>query len=438
MDSIKQKIQELFDLSGDNIHSICFGNKIKNDTELEEPSIVYFVYEKLPLDKIHDDEKIPSTIEIDGKKYKTDVIENSGFKAATCYSPTDPKVLLLQSKQRPLSGGLEITNFFNWVETDANTFDTHIGTLGLIAVDNENQTLVGLTNSHVAVLDAFNSSERDINLELLNIRDSKEFISEFEGGFNGTYTPRILQGDSGSLNLENDIIGRQKKYEPLSLVNTNYVDAALITVNSSVIDSRSSSQAELTYSSGVNFTLGLPFATTQEIDGLGVGGLYYRSKVFNVGRSSGPKGYDCILTVQYVSSTTSVGGYYKQGNDVIVDFSDVIKFKFLDNSTDPIIQGDSGSILIAEFGTTKKIIGLVFANNLQTSPNYGLACRIDRVASALNISAWNGTPKSFTPDEPTVSYIFRPYSETRKKINYDGKTYWQAGLISVSDDITDI
>jgi hypothetical protein len=435
MNNLNDKIQEIYNSTPDYIHNVSIGNKIKNGIETNDISIVFFVHKKLPIEEIPENEKIPSSIEIEGKTYKTDVIENSGFSAIVCYGVNDPKITFLQSRQRPLSGGLEITNFFKWKEVEPFVFNTEVGTLGLIAVDNTDNTLVGLTNSHVAILDAFNSSERDQALELTNIRDDKDYVSNFgQAGFNATVNPNILQwGSSPNKNLETDKIGSPKRYYPFSIVNINYIDAAICTIRQNFVDLNSASQALLVD------TFAMPFATTAEINSLAADGENYGASISSCGRTTGPKGDNCPMTVKYISTTSSVSGFYIQGkNDVEISFSDCLQFQYVDGSDAPVLGGDSGSALIANFNGINKIIGLVFAGNSIDTPNYGLACRIDRISELLNISAWDGTAKSFTPYPPQIDFIFRPKSDNRPYVDYQGKRYWQAGLINATNQVTEI
>jgi hypothetical protein len=433
MSNINNKIQEIYNSTPEYVHNVSIGNKIKNGIETDDLSVVYFVYKKLPLEEIPENEKIPSTIEIDGKTYKTDVVENFGFTAALCYADNDPKVTFLRSRQRPLSGGLEITNFFKWEEVEPNVFNPNVGTLGLIAVDNEDDSLVGLTNSHVGIVDAFNSSERDINDEIINIRNDKEYVSQFgESGFNETISPNVLQCGNNFPDFDTDKIGQPKKYYPFSVTNPNYIDAALLTIREDFVDLNSASQAEIAN------TFAMPFATTQEIDSLAVGGANYGAVIMSSGRTTGPKDGTCPMIVKYTSVNSSVNGYYLQGNDIAISFSDCLQFQYVDGSTAPILGGDSGSALIANFNGTNKIIGLVFATNTTNTPNYGIACRIDRIVEFLNISAWDGTAKSFTPYPPSIDYIVRPPDDDSPYIDYQGKRYWQAGLITTTDQITEI
>jgi hypothetical protein len=433
MINLNDKIQDIYNSTPDYVHSVSVGNKIKGGIETDDISIVFFVYKKLPLEEIPESEKIPTTIEINGKTYKTDVIENSGFKTMLCYASNDPKITFLQSRQRPLSGGLEVTDFFRWVEEEPNIFQPRAGTLGLIAVDNIDNTLVGLSNNHVIIFDAFNSSERDPTGEIFNIRDNRDFNSQFgSSGFNESIPPSVLQCGANFPNFDTDNIGRQKRYYPFSKTNPNYMDAGLCLIRKEFVDLNSASQALL------SDTFAMPFATTAEIDSLAVGGENYGASIFSCGRTTGPKGDNCPMIVKYTSSNSLVDNYYFQGENIAIFFSDCLHYQYVNGSNGPALGGDSGSALIANFDGVNKIIGLVFAGTEESIPNYALASRIDRIADFLNISAWDGTEKNFTEDPAPVDFIIRPTDDNSPYIDYQGKRYWQAGLITTSNEITEI
>ena len=101
--------------------------------------------------------------------------------------------------------------------------------------------------------------------------------------------------------------------------------------------------------------------------------------------------------------------------------------------------GDSGSALFADMdgNGTYKIIGLVFAGNggdiddPNPGTHTGLACRIDNVASIMNIRAWSSTE---TPDfsqstitEETVDFDTDSSPEDLSR-TINSATYWNAGL----------
>ena len=175
----------------------------------------------------------------------------------------------------------------------------------------------------------------------------------------------------------------------------------------------------------------LPFATTAEIDNL----LVTNPQLYSTGRSTGPKGLGtpgCELRISQINVATSVGPYSwhlaagGQQFSTAADFNPRLIAFFKPSGVPaqphclwPCAGGDSGSMLIANFGTQAspnfKVIGLVFAGNsapsyhnatgaqnvfntnfstLYNIPNYnnwlGFACSIDDVANELGIKAWTG------------------------------------------------
>ena len=134
------------------------------------------------------------------------------------------------------------------------------------------------------------------------------------------------------------------------------------------------------------------------------------------------------LKVSQLAATILVGPYNKQGEGVTVDFSDCIGFvattgSTLDACIYPIYHGDSGSALIAEISGVTKIIGLAFAGG----DYVGYACRIDRIATLLNISAWNGESVGYSDTAGTLEYTVNGLSDS-EYIDFEGKRYWQVGL----------
>ena len=363
-ESIKQKIQELFDSTPDNI-GVSYGRKISNGEFTGEIGITFTVETKLPLGEIPEDQVLPSSVTIDGVDYVTDVVQVGKIQALACDPTTLNNCYGWQTTPpgnrgsiRPLKGGISITSF--------NKQDA-VGTLGFIAVDTVTQALVGVTNNHVVIKDAFYTSDRNIN-----------GIIENEMSDN-VYQPGEIYPPSPSAK-----IGEVLRYVPMNLSGNNKVDGALFSVASGDI-----SNTESIKQYGLSYTAAMPFASTAEINGL----LTTNPSVYSSGRTTGAKGEGlCTLVISQIGYTTIVGGYKLQGALQNVTFTDCIVFTRTNpDCSYPVYPGDSGSALIASFGGTWKIIGLVFAG----SEFEGVACRIDEVASQLGIEAWNGSAKNY-------------------------------------------
>lgn len=402
--AINDKIKELFESTPEDI-GVGYGFKIVGGEYTNEKSIVFTVKKKLPLDQIPEDQLLPSTIEIDGVVYKTDVFEVGEVKAlAACPTSVVNSCYAWQNTPpanrntvRPLKGGLSIAS---------GLIQGYVGTLGLIAVDTATQALVGLSNNHVIVKNAFFTSDQDIS-----------------GGLENELCDPVFQTGENQPSPANQSIGRVIKYAPFIRSGYNYLDAAVCSVNSDAIDIEESFKQF-----GLNYPDPMPFATTEEIDTL----LSTDPELYSSGRTSGVKGPGpCRLRTFSVGSNVNVGGYHYQGGWTsmffYLSFADVIGFsRYNINCEYPIAPGDSGSALIADFDGTWKIIGLCFAG----SQYVGYACRIDRLATTLGIEAWDGTAKNFI-DPTSVQYKTVPGGSSDINIECDGETYWQIGFTNV-------
>jgi hypothetical protein len=405
-ESIKEKIQELFNNTPDNV-GVSYGKKVTNGEFTGEVGIVFSVEKKLPLEIIDEEQILPSSINIDGVDYVTDVIEVGVVKTLACDSTTLNNCYSWQTSTpgnratiRPLVGGISVTS---------NNNSSSVGTLGFIAVDSTTQALVGVSNNHVVIGDAFYTSDRNINGIIQNELS------------NGVYQ----NGESSE--TPDKYIGQALRYVPMKLPTPsppyppNQVDGALVSVASADI-----SNTESFKQFGLSYTNPMPFASTAEIDSL----LSLNPSVYSSGRTSGAKGEGlCTLVISAVGTSTFVGGYNLQNADVSVYFTDLIEFTRTNvDCLYPIVPGDSGSALIADFNDTWKIIGLVFAG----SDNYGFACRIDEVAIQLGIEAWDGTAKNYI-DNSSIEYITINGSSSDKISICNGEEYWQVGLTNDSN-----
>lgn len=434
MQHFKQKIKEV--LNNTNAHSVFYGKKMVNGVYNGEYAIIHMVTKKRPVEELPDEMVIPKEYNINGQIYKTDVIEKPTLKAQQCYPLGDPSIVFLNTRIRPLSGGLEIANLATFTGDSI-----YVGTLGLIAVDNVDGTLVGVTNLHVAITDGFYSSDKDPNsqtwtivdkINVPNIGTVDQAILQFGSADNWVYQNNYIQ----------NTIGAPKRYMPLTdnynptdpNTKENTIDAAIFALNAGNTDSSSASIAELANS------YALPFATTQELDSLAFD-FNVVSEVYSVGRTTGPRGPNCPLQVFGYGATT-VSGYKKQGVGTFVDFIDVFFCEFKDSSNLPSYEGDSGSAVIGNFNGTYKILGLLFAGD--SDPNnptstFFTFCRIDYIAANLNIAAWDGLYSNFKSASPdNASKIYRPLLDDRVSITYQGKTYWQCGIEETSTDYTSV
>tara|TARA_R110000851_G_scaffold79166_1_gene174459 strand:+ start:7150 stop:10296 length:3147 start_codon:yes stop_codon:yes gene_type:complete len=92
------------------------------------------------------------------------------------------------------------------------------------------------------------------------------------------------------------------------------------------------------------------------------------------------------IIVTDVAANVRVSGF--GGSSVI--FNDCITIRSKNGHFPVTAGGDSGSAVFAKFGTTWKVIGLVFAGPTPTNTARGIVCRIDRIQEQLNIKPWDG------------------------------------------------
>ena len=175
--------------------------------------------------------------------------------------------------------------------------------------------------------------------------------------------------------------------------------------------------------------------SASEIDALVVGG---ESKLFKSGWASGPVGYP--ISESDKTCELYISGAYFTSFVSSKQFKNIIQYKGR-NGLDPSAGGDSGSPLCAEINGEWKIIGIHFAGgqDRKTGEHHGLACRIDKIASKLKISQWDGlntnrsAPNNFSNEVEPKYAVFNGW-RNEPTIVIDGKTYYQVGRSS--EDVT--
>jgi hypothetical protein len=385
----------------------------------------------------------------------------STFDFVTLITPLNYVNLANRQTTRPLKGGVSITSTSK--ATGPYTNNGSVGTMGLVCQDSASGALVGLTNNHVVIRDAYYTSQRTyVNPQ--NEFDLTDSSNTIQGDF-------IYQaGESQPVNPGGaEEIGRVMRYVPIytsaSIVANptlvNKVDGAIFSLyctsstGATIINFTSSFQQV-----GLSYTSSMPFASTAEIDNL----FATNPELYSSGRTTGPKGSpDTLCPLRFWNYSSFPIAYPLQGTQTLSYFTDVIAFvkpsvssSYLPSGSGgsvdlcpyPVWGGDSGSTLIANIGGVRKIIGLVFAGNgtsynqqtgipnvniggtvypLQVASSIGYACRIDQVASQLGIKAWTGSAAPVV-DHSTIVYKTVSGSSSTSTLVCSGSTYWQVGL----------
>lgn len=398
--NINEKIKELFEATPKNI-SVAFGKKSVGGELTGELAFMFMVPQKLPLNEIPENEILPLSVIVDGESYKTDVVEVGEIKLLACDSNSNNSCYGWQTTPpsnqnaiRPIKGGIQISSHNNSLNYPSSIT---VGTLGFIALDSETSALVGVSNNHVLVKNAFYTSERNVNgATVENETDDNVYQNGFDRSTGGT-------------------IGKVIRYVPLSKTGLNQVDGALFGIYSNMV-----SNSESYKQHGLSISTPMPFASTTEINNALIGDYPLASS----GRSTGAKmNSPCGLVVNSLGAITYVGPFYDNGTYETPLFNDLIAFSRENADCNyPIYPGDSGSGLLANINGTWKIIGLCFAG----SNTMGYACRIDHVASQLGIQSWDGTSKPFI-DINSIDIKAVLGTSTDKTIDCNGTTYWQMG-----------
>jgi hypothetical protein len=424
---LKEVTAELNKTTSSDIVGVGYGFKTVNGKSTSDRTIVFTVIRKKPLSEIPEEERIPSEITIDGETFSTDVIE--GTITPFAYGYCDPSFYNWQgtppsnrNTHRPLMGGISVTNH--------TALGAYVGTMGFIAVDNDTNTLVGVSNNHVLSDDAFYTSDRDPLKPRTNVFD------------HSCIQPNEL-GNSDPLNE----IGKVKRYEPISPIPfNNEVDGALISLQPQ--DKQNPQQG--TIDPGVSWiqhgitgmTSAPRFATTQELDTIFENPA---QEYYTAGRTTGAKGQGVTKLFCTANSTSIAINYSRQGLDTTCYMNDTFELQASGLTTPtgdwcyyPSAGGDSGSAILTQIEGEFVIVGLLYGgrqipdpdNPEQYLPIATLCNRIDNVASALNISAWNGNFQNYAANAPQV-YIHQGLSTDKFKI-INGVKHYQLGLVSNS------
>jgi len=177
------------------------------------------------------------------------------------------------------------------------------------------------------------------------------------------------------------------------------------------------------------------------------GTLSINHRLYTTGARMGPWGVsnihnnfgDSLLVPTEVGVQIGIS-YRSQGvqnAETICNISNCVIFKATDDPVNYIstcvpasLGGNSGSAIVAEFDGEYKIVGILFAGE-STIGLYGIFCRIDEIASALNLSAFTSETTEFMISNVNQTEIIdlpEPFSN-EQYLEVDGKKYWQTGIV---------
>jgi hypothetical protein len=372
-----------------NVQSYYPGTKVSNGVDTGEECMIVGVVKKVNKGNLKSEDLVPDVLD---NGVKTDVIEESdiqrygfcgtksllGARAAP-YGPCTGHVFGEDQKPfKKIRGGVSI----------GPSLEEHhwTGTLGIVARDKDDGSLVGLTNNHVL------GDYMDPDHEYLGCYSDGEFLPDLYRVDQNLkpieekviQTPSYRDANGTSMRL-----GTVKKSVPTkwgksySNLPSNKVDAGTIRLDPGI--------QPVTYLQGL---LPGPFKVGEARQG---------ERVAKSGRTTGVTGLmDIDSPTRIVSSNYTVGVYSGCGDGLFAKFSDCIKFTWNPHSNQDwewfSYAGDSGSAVLMNDNGEHKLVGLLFAGTHFQSdahvpnPPYGtgVACKIQNVFEDLNLEAWDG------------------------------------------------
>ena len=405
---LKKVMVELNEMTSDEIVAVGFGFKTSNGKTTSQRSVVFTVIRKKPLSEIPRSERIPNEILIDDQVFPTDVIEGSIHAFAFDYC--DPAFYTWQTvpptnrdKHRPVLGGTSVKNF--------TALGNYVGTLGFIAVDNETNSLVGVSNNHVLIDDAFYTTDRNLSGIKTNV-----------------WTPSgnsVTQPNEFSNSGIDNTVGVVKKYQPIKSVPfNNEIDCALVAVDSLDYNDQTTIDTSISWKQEgiVGMTSPPRFATTQELDTMFANP---NQEYYSSGRTTGAKGEGDTKLYCVANSSSILIQYNRQGDGTTVYMNDTFELQAKGSTTPsgdwcyfPSHFGDSGSAILTKLddgqgGYEWVIVGILYGGRSIEDPNNpgqrlsitSLCNRIDNIANSLNISAWDGTFNGISFSDKTNALV---------------------------------
>jgi len=468
---LKEKTKQIV-LGNNSWNNVGLARKVVNGKVTDDISITLYVENKLDINQLNPDDIFPSYFLVDSinNEVPSDVcVADVDFIAnATnaCYTEpaynTNPSTWLMpisgnRTVRRPLVGGTSIGTI------PSNNFGggyIGVGTLGGLAVDLDDYTIVGVTNNHVLNL-TLNSGGVTDNIyggdvyyfsQNTPISTTYSFYSYLCASLTyssltapNSYAYPVYQ--PGSMDLYSSVgysqssmepfkIGYMKRSYPMS-TNNNLIDCSIFKLDTT--KSGLSSTSENWQQFLLDISTPMDWATESEIDSLLT--TNFEAPIFRTGRTLGPVGYPGALSGYGTTCALSARslGYNLNinygGKPQYLGCTDTI---YVIGTADASSGGDSGSFVCALLDAGNpalsawKVVGQLFASSSSTGNM--LANRIDHVASLMNLSAYKGDALEIESSRSTV--VIEGHEISDPFIYVNGKKYWQAGVTSAPANAT--
>ena len=393
------------------LETLGVGNKTTAGVTSSETTVVFGVKQKKSKNDLPEEQILPNTIQTEHGSIQTDVVEDTlewEFEL-DCPDMTSEQIDEHRMKHRPIIGGVS-------VGTGSENNKFRVGTLGVLVIDQTDGQVVGLTNNHVLTPDVFSLAA-----------DQRQSI-----GYKDVDIYQPSRAETGGQAIAEHKIGHVKRVYPISSTGVNEIDAGLISIDpEALVDQTSGRVLNLLDDTGQGNVLSIPFATPLEIDLL----QKNRTPLFKSSRTTGAIGNHfspeqskarnrCSLQVELMNYTPRVTGR---------SFTNIMRY-FDPNDTDkidPSAGGDSGSLICGWIKDQWKAVGLHFAGSRNSGVDYGLMCRMDRVAELLNIAQFD--PENVDIATTPTYRVISGYSD-QMYVEIDGVTYWQ--IARTTDPVT--
>ena len=416
---LQETIREWHSKTPDSVHGVGYGYKTKNGIKTDELSVVFMVVSKKPLVELTQEEILPTSLIIDNETIKTDVIEMGTARATSnCSEDEGASSKNHRIAHRALRGGISIGH-----NEDAPGYG-NAGTLGGLFMDLDDGSVVGLTNLHVVCpFPVVGGGWSDPYRSTSNLFPYNTSVNWDIRNKHITQPGTLDDATAGN-------IGDIKRYYPLIIGEYyNPIDAAVIGINAfsipeaSLLDYHSGSQVGPT--TPVNYGV----ATTAEIDDL----LENENLLFKSGRTTGYQGANssCRVFIKFMSSSISTG-FEPDPDSVKAYYNNQMVIEYENQSSNVSVSGDSGSLLLADFNGTLKIVGLIFAS-ANANNTYGIASRIDTVMSLLNLGPFDPSLATKTNGINQNQWNFLTQTKRISESTYSATTginnmkYWECG-----------
>lgn len=438
-DKIQEKLRELSTLPG--VKSVGLGKKVIGDTQTDTIGIRFGVKVK----EANPENMLPTSVDIDGITYVTDVVEIGEIEFAACpATPIDPNPY-----EKYVVSGMSFINIYyiNRANYSQGTAYTYNGTFGFVAYHTQKKVLVGVTAAHLLYdasiasadnrktsVNAFFTQNTAVGYIQFNYPYVQQnlFLNGAGQGFNYiagllSYVPLKVkpETDPNRFNQVDACLTYFIGANTLTAVIPNYVGAT----TSLELDPFYDPSWRSYHVKGIpEITSPMPFATGPELNALITNPP---SQVSSSGSASGPKhGLECGLKIDAIGETINLTSSTMTGP---VYFDEIISFSRITPGLPVVLPGDSGAALIAKIGGIWKIIGLVIGGNATV----GYACRIDKIAEQLGIEAWDGSVKPVGINRSNFESNFgamavAPGISDAQEIIIDGRIYNQIGTTTLS------